>query len=224
MKVTISTILFTTILTASTLTRKPSPSLPASPLAHFHTFIKNGQRITISISKHGENPLKALWYKTVKQQGERAKVYTRSHPSHPWTEIPPNTAMASECSEGWEIGKVVARTITYLAMHQDSLKQLLGGATLRGEKRRQKTVDMEKVTQQVKKVVQETARCIKKSFSMMEKSVKEGCIHKAIVKEAKILIEKIKSKAAANGFVCSYSALVKGECVSGKKKAAGALY
>lgn len=195
-------------------------------LNHFHTFIKNGKRVTITISKHGENPLKALWYKTINKQGEKPEIYTRSHPSKAWTMIPPKTEtpetsaatasnMASECTEGWEIGKVVARTITYLAMNQDSLKQLLGGVTLRGESKKklgERTVDMDKVTIQIKKVVQETARCIKRSFSLMDKSIKESCIHKAIVKEAKILIEMIKSKAGQHGFKCSYSALVKGEC------------
>lgn len=236
MKVTIVSITILAMLVSKSCSthskvRKPLTIKKAtSGLSHFHTFIQNGKRVTITISKHGENPLKALWYKTVKQQGEKAKVYTRSHPSQSWAMIPPKTEipasgaasasnMASECTEGWEIGKVVARTITYLAMNQDSLKQLLGGATLRGEKKRKlgdRTVDMDKVTSQIKKVVQETARCIKRSFSLMEKSVKEACIHKAIVKEAKILIEKIKTKASLHGFKCSYSALVKGECQSKK--------
>ena len=205
----------------------------------FHSYINNGEVVKIHIMKHvfpGPQG-RTVWYKRVHVQGKKPVTYTRKSKSAQWVLLPKKSQIPAldkqskkmralgECSEGWKIGKVVARTITYFALNQDKLRALLDSRMSRAGRsarnaspeanrpaKDSSTVDLQKVTNQIKAVIESTALCFRKGLMLDNSSTKEKCIHKAIMKEARILIEKIKEKAQKHGFICSYAALKEGEC------------
>jgi len=73
-------------------------------------------------------------------------------------------------------------------------------------------VDMDEVAENIRKVVNKTAKCIKKGLSLSRFTMKEMCIQKSMMKEANKLINKIVENAAEHGFKCDYEALKEGKC------------
>lgn len=199
-------------------------------LSHHHTVTKNGETYTIEISRQKLNlEGKEIISKEVRKAGRLLELYTKGKMSHPWKRVPigclKNRKLKTQrrktenCANGWAIGKIIARTITYLALHHGQSE--LGKVNIKGFKGRGsgKSIgrgadqfDFEEVADNIRKVVKKTAGCIKEGLALSGISVKEVCIQKAMVKEANELIQKILSNAAKNGFKCSYEALKQGKC------------
>lgn len=73
-------------------------------------------------------------------------------------------------------------------------------------------IDMDEVANNIRKVVNKTAQCIKQGLSLTRFTMKEMCIHRSMMKEANKLINKIIHNAAKHGFKCDYEALKEGKC------------
>jgi capsule polysaccharide export protein KpsE/RkpR len=73
-------------------------------------------------------------------------------------------------------------------------------------------IDMDEVAENIRKVVNKTAKCIKQGLSLTGFNMKEMCIHRSMMKEANKLINKIIENAAEHGFKCDYEALKEGKC------------
>jgi hypothetical protein len=134
-------------------------------------------------------------------------------PSHQ----PVKAKNVDKCADGWEIGKVIARTITYLALHRGHMElgkpsETLRDATTKTMADASKEIDMDEVTSNIRKVVTRTAKCIKQGLSLSGFTMKEMCIHRSMMKEANKLINKIFKNAAEHGFKCDYEALKEGKC------------
>lgn len=98
---------------------------------HTHISIQNGKQIVVEIGKHTmEGSNNHIWYKLIKQKGKPTLRYTRQHPSYQWQKLPQGCAVhepvkarnVDKCADGWEIGKIIARTITYLALHRGHME------------------------------------------------------------------------------------------------------
>lgn len=202
------------------------------PHHHTHIVTKNGETFTIHINRQKieKSEGKEIISKEVRKEGKLIELYTKGHMGHSWKKVPigclknqrPKTQerKTENCANGWAIGKIIARTITYLALHHGqselgkvnvpgleahSSKRAIGGRTNGAN-------DFEEVAENIRNVVKKTAGCIKEGLALSGITVKEVCIQKAMVKEAKELIQKILSSAAKNGFKCSYEALKQGKC------------
>ncbi len=106
-----------------------------------------------------------IWYKLVKEEGQPAAIYSREKASDQWKLLPKGCAahMPSEakitdkCSEGLEIGKVIARTITYLALHRGHMEVESSGASSKALTPNLKDLNVEEISENIIKVVNKTA-------------------------------------------------------------------
>lgn len=192
---------------------------------HTHVSVVNGKKVQVEITQHQmEGTNTNIWYKVIKAEGQSAIVYSREKSSDQWTLLPkgcvahqPTKAKtADKCSEGWEIGKVIARTITYLALHRGHMEVESSGSSIESQANKndlsKKDINVEEISENIIKVVNKTAQCIKQGLTTSGSTMKEMCIHKAMMKEASILIKQIVENAAEYGFKCDYEALKEGKC------------
>lgn len=96
---------------------------------HTHISIVNGKKTTVEITKHLlEGSTQHIWFKIIKTEGSPTIAYSKQMASHEWKLLPKGCSAhepvkaknLEKCSEGWEIGKMIARTITYLALHKSN--------------------------------------------------------------------------------------------------------
>lgn len=186
-----------------------------------------------------------VWLKKVFVNKRRPLVYFKTKPINSWSKLPEENCPKGgetpvvqdrnkECAEGWKIGKMIARTITYLTImqgkelteslindsgrvkaenHWNGRKNGPTGAKVRAVKA-QTRVDMDAVSDIISSAIMKTSRCIKQGLSHYTKgnSVKKICILKAMKKESNSLIEEIIEGAVLHGFKCDYEALKMGKC------------
>lgn len=193
---------------------------------HTHISIVGGKKILVEIGKHMMKGTSShIWYKLIKEKGRPTLRYTKQHPSEKWQLLPKGCSAhepvkprnVDKCADGWEIGKVIARTITYLALHRGHMEMGNSGKTQHNSTPRTMAstatqVDMDEVAENIRKVVSKTAQCIKKGLSLSGFTMKQMCIHRSMMKEANKLINKIIENAAEHGFKCDYEALKEGKC------------
>jgi len=239
-KLTLQLALIILTLTSMTLTRKErakpkelrsltwSNSQKSTSYSHSHTVISNGKKLNVEIFRRSLKGPKFLYFKKIQMAGKLRKLYYKGRPQEKWTEVPKGCAnthtnqnyQKSElCQEGWNIGKVIARTITFLALSQGNIR--ISGKKLLEVKNKlaiKKNIDMGIVTQNIRKVVKKTTQCLRHDMNFTGQSVKEKCIQKAMIKEAYKLIDQIVSTAGEHGFKCQYEALKAGKCILGDKK------
>lgn len=82
------------------------------------------------------------------------------------------------------------------------------------KKLKNRSIDMDEVSDAIRNAVRKTAKCVVKGFSTPDqnRSVKKVCLVRAMIKESNSLIEDIIEGAVLHGFKCDYEALKKGKC------------
>lgn len=215
---------------------------PFSSQTHTHT--SGNLRVQVRYEKHQLKPLNMfIWLKKVFVNKRKPLVYFKTEQKKSWAKLPsgcpkgkkPKIDKSKLCAEGWKMGKMIARTITYLTIMQgkELTKSMLSGESPRAaankekeewdiERRRsegkslraKEKVDMDSVSDIIINAIQKTAKCIKQGLSNYsgENSVQKMCILKAMKKESDLLIEEIIEGAVLHGFKCDYEALKSGKC------------
>lgn len=199
--------------------------------SHFHRVHQDGDTLTVEIHRYKEHPEgEEIISKEVRKGGKLVELYTKGRMNLPWKRVPigclkrmkgmKSQKRTEKCANGWEIGKIIARTITYLALQQghSDTENENGGINSSERNSKSNGFDMEEIAENIRKIVKKTAGCVKQGLSLSGVSTKEVCIQRAMVKESNLLIEEILSNAADNGFKCSYEALKLGKCRLAKNK------
>lgn len=200
-----------------------------------HTHKSPNINVKVTYEKHQLTPLSLfVWFKKVLINGKNKRIYFKTNPKNSWKILQKGCPKGNfkeldrnkECSEGWEIGKMIARTITYLAIMQG---RELRETILREESARNNTleikremenlgeksrVNMDGVSDTIINAITKTSICIKNGLSHFsdKNSIKKKCILKAMKLESDTLIEEILEGAVLHGFKCDYEALKKGKC------------
>ena len=189
-----------------------------------HTTVKNGKTIQISVSRKAgfsrEGKPIQTFIKTIKHQNKPLTAYFRKGRNEAWRRLQRgacfgpkkaslggNNQRAKECAEGKEMGRIMARSITYMAITQNAAKF---GA------QKKKMVDMDKFSDRLMEAVERVAGCIRRQIGEVSSgsgSPKQLCMMRGMISEGKALVGQIIEGAVLNGFKCDYKALMRGRCM-----------
>jgi len=168
----------------------------------FHSIILNGIKIDTTIER-----ISGFWLKTVSKEGQAPQIFFKTEDISSW-KVLSTSCMIQElkwvfskpgsCEEGWEMGRSLARTITFLAIHQ-------------GREQPITTNKNPSVILSIRQIIENTASCLKDGLGGLRDSLKKVCMLKGLLLESEGMIRRISEGKSLEEAGFSYEDLKNGK-------------